>query len=214
MCRYYASLSCLYSAAANLCFVTTSPATPTWCSYNAVNGKPTCLDGDAQNGLLRGKYGFDGMIVSDCDAIHDAYRNGSSGHHYTKDAASATALGMRAGTDMDCGSSYKQGVAGAVEDGDLPVATLDTALIHTFTMRMRLGSFDAPARVPYTDISKYGPHTMDSTASRSLALQVAAPRDIACTYFLCPAVCVPRCVCAARYNGPSASKPPPPPLCG
>ena len=38
------------------------------CSYNAVNHLPTCLDGHAQNGILRGEFGFDGPIVSDCGA--------------------------------------------------------------------------------------------------------------------------------------------------
>ena len=33
--------------------------------YNAVNGKPTCLDERAQNGLLREEFGFGGMIVSE-----------------------------------------------------------------------------------------------------------------------------------------------------
>merc|ERR1719440_903597 len=42
------------------------------CSYNAVNGVPTCLDSHAQDDVLRGSFGFDGMIVSDCDSIADA----------------------------------------------------------------------------------------------------------------------------------------------
>jgi hypothetical protein len=45
------------------------------CSYNAVNGVPTCLDGHAQNTVLRGQFGFDGMIVSDCGALEDAWLN-------------------------------------------------------------------------------------------------------------------------------------------
>ena len=39
--------------------------------YNRVNGVPTCLDDQAQNGFLRKDLGFDGIIVSDCDAIGD-----------------------------------------------------------------------------------------------------------------------------------------------
>jgi hypothetical protein len=44
------------------------------CSYNAVNGVPTCLDGGAINGVLRSGLGFDGMVVSDCGAIEDAWQ--------------------------------------------------------------------------------------------------------------------------------------------
>jgi beta-glucosidase-like glycosyl hydrolase len=66
------------------------------CSYNSVNGIPTCLDGKAQNGLLRDQLGFEGLIVSDCDAIGDAYDS----HHYSKSAADAAAEGIKAGCDQ------------------------------------------------------------------------------------------------------------------
>ena len=66
------------------------------CSYNSVNGIPACLDGKAQNGFLRGELGFEGLIVSDCDAIGDAYDS----HHYVKTAADAAADGIKAGCDQ------------------------------------------------------------------------------------------------------------------
>ena len=69
-------------------------------SYNSVNGVPTCLDSGAINGTLRGEFGFGGMVVSDCDAIRDAWAAG--GHKYAGSAAQATALGMSAGTDQVC----------------------------------------------------------------------------------------------------------------
>jgi beta-glucosidase-like glycosyl hydrolase len=61
-----------------------------------VNGIPTCLDGKAQNGYLRDTLGFDGLIVSDCDAIGDAY----SPHHYSKSASAAAAEGIKGGCDQ------------------------------------------------------------------------------------------------------------------
>ena len=53
------------------------------CSYNEVNGVPTCLDDSAQNGWLRSSLGFGGLIVSDCDAVGDAYHT----HHYSANAS-------------------------------------------------------------------------------------------------------------------------------
>lgn len=65
-------------------------------SDNAVNGVPTCLDEKAQNGYLRETLGFDGLIVSDCDAIGDAYTS----HKYSATAADAAASGIKAGCDQ------------------------------------------------------------------------------------------------------------------
>lgn len=41
------------------------------CSYNAVNGKPSCASPELLQGLLRDKWGFDGFVVSDCGAVSD-----------------------------------------------------------------------------------------------------------------------------------------------
>lgn len=38
------------------------------CSYNAINGVPTCADPNLMNGVLRGKWNWDGFVVSDYDA--------------------------------------------------------------------------------------------------------------------------------------------------
>lgn len=50
------------------------------CSYNAVNGVPSCANDWLQNTIARGEWQFDGYITSDCDADDDVY----SAHHYTK----------------------------------------------------------------------------------------------------------------------------------
>ena len=109
-------------------------------SYNAVNGVPTCLDGGAQNGILREEFKFGGMIVSDCDAIADAWHS----HKFTGNGHNATALAILAGTDMDCGATFTQGAPGAISSGLLPVHALNTAVGRSLTMRFRLGEFDPP----------------------------------------------------------------------
>jgi beta-glucosidase-like glycosyl hydrolase len=51
------------------------------CSYNAVNGVPSCANSEFLNGVLRDQYGFDGMVVSDCgaiDHIHSQFKPGES----------------------------------------------------------------------------------------------------------------------------------------
>ena len=92
------------------------------CSYNEVNGVPTCLDADAQNGYLRKELGWDGVIFSDCDAIGDAYKT----HKYVGSAAAAAAEGIKNGCDMDCGSTYKaSNLAEAVSEGILATSDID-----------------------------------------------------------------------------------------
>lgn len=50
------------------------------CSYNAVNGKPSCASPELLQGLLRDKWGFNGFVVSDCGAVSDILWP----HHFTK----------------------------------------------------------------------------------------------------------------------------------
>eukprot|EP00755_Sulcionema_specki_P014599 Sspe_Gene.57144::Locus_31375_Transcript_1_1_Confidence_1.000_Length_2333::g.57144::m.57144 len=135
------------------------------CSYNAVNGIPTCLDSTAIGGLRR-EGGFSGVVVSDCDAIGDAYKN----HKYVKDAAEATAGGVKAGCDMDCGKTYNNGAKEAVAKGLLNETDLDNAMVNIFRMRMELGTFDPPSMVPYRTI---GSEHLDSPAARALSEQAA-----------------------------------------
>jgi len=50
------------------------------CSYNAVNGVPACMHSDEINGRMRDTWGFDGFVVSDCDALSDG-----ASHRYIVD---------------------------------------------------------------------------------------------------------------------------------
>ena len=52
---------------------------------------------------LRGDWGFKGFIVTDCDSIDDMI----TGHKKYPDAASASAAAVKAGADLDCGTTYK-----------------------------------------------------------------------------------------------------------
>jgi len=65
---------------------------------------PACLHGDIQNDLLRTAWGFAGSVVSDCDAIQDAYDQ----HKYSASPEAACAQGILGGCDQDCGGYYGQ----------------------------------------------------------------------------------------------------------
>ena len=134
------------------------------CAYNSVQGAPACANDELYR-LLRGKWGFNGYVVSDCGAIDDIFR----GHRYVMTIEQASALAVKAGTDLSCGSEYSYLVA-AVRNRLLSVADIDRALRRLLTARFELGMFDPPESVPYARIPI---SENDSEAHRQLALQAA-----------------------------------------
>lgn len=68
------------------------------CSYNQVNGKPTCADPNLLSGVIRGEWKLNGYIVSDCDSVYEFF----NGQHYTKTPEEAAATAILAGLDLNC----------------------------------------------------------------------------------------------------------------
>lgn len=143
--------------------VTQGHADSIMCAYNAVDHVPACASTLLLQDYLRTAWHFDGFVVSDCDAVSDVQR----GHHYAADAAHASAVSLKAGTDLDCGSAYSS-LGTAVSSGLLTEADLDTAVIRLFTARFRLGMFD-----PHGPYDKLSLADVDTEAHRRVALQVA-----------------------------------------
>jgi beta-glucosidase len=97
--------------------------------------------------ILRGEWGFDGHVVSDCGALTDIHAN----HKVTKDAAESAALALLAGCDLGCDHVYNY-IPEAIERGLITEKDMDRALERTLTTRFRLGMFDPPKMVPYASI--------------------------------------------------------------
>jgi len=135
------------------------------CAYNRLGGSPACGDRRLLQEILREGWGFPGYVVSDCDAVDDI----RAGHRLTADSAEAAAMGLRAGTDLNCGRAYAS-LPDAVRRGLVSERDVDTSLARLLRARFRLGMFDPPARVPYaaTPITEN-----DSPAHRALALEAA-----------------------------------------
>jgi beta-glucosidase len=135
------------------------------CAYNAVDGVPACASDMLLKQHLREAWNFQGYVVSDCDAVDDIY----SGHHYAHSLAEASAMAVKAGTDLDCGKSYAT-LADAVHQGLLSEEDISRAVTRLFTARFRLGMFDPPERVPF---SKTGMDQVESPEHQKLALEAA-----------------------------------------
>jgi beta-glucosidase len=143
------------------------------CAYNAINGQPACANQYLLQDQLRGKWGFQGYVVSDCDAVRDVAAN----HRYRPTQAQGAAISVIRGMDNECvtftsrfGEPVEKAYIDAVQQGFLPESTLDTALIRLFTARMKLGMFDSPDMVPYTKIDE---KELDSAEHRAQARKLA-----------------------------------------
>jgi len=145
--------------------ITEAKAYSIMCAYNRTNGEPCCSNKNLMVDILRGEWGFDGYVVSDCGAVYDIWH----GHKFVKTEADASALAVKAGTDLTCGTEYASLVQ-AVKNGLITEAEIDTSLKRLMTARFRLGMFDPPEMVPYARI----PFSQnDSPEHHQLALKTA-----------------------------------------
>jgi len=135
------------------------------CAYNRLDGTPACANSFLLRQTLRQRWGFQGYVVSDCDAVDDM----RTGHKVSGDSAVVAATALKAGDDLNCGRAYRN-LVDAVRRGLVTEAEVDTAVGRLFRARFRLGMFDPPERVPYAAIP-YGEN--DSPAHRALALETA-----------------------------------------
>ncbi|MDO5442591.1 MAG: glycoside hydrolase family 3 C-terminal domain-containing protein [Bacteroidia bacterium] len=135
-------------------------------SYNAVNHEPTSASELYLDTIARKTYGLYGYVTGDCAAIEDIY----TGHYYVETAEEATAEGLKAGVDSDCGSVYQRYAISALEKGLITMADIDRALVNMFTVRMRTGEFDPDPMVPY---SLYPASTVNSEKNQALAMETA-----------------------------------------
>jgi beta-glucosidase len=144
------------------------------CAYNAINGQPACANEFLLEKELRGAWGFQGYVVSDCGAVLDIF----NGHRYRPTQAQSTAISMERGMDNECvdfmakatdDHDYKPYID-AVQQGYLSQSAMDQALVRLFTARIKLGMFDPPGTDPYSHIDQ---SQLNSAAHRALALKIA-----------------------------------------
>ena len=136
------------------------------CAYQRIDGQPCCSQTRYEQQILRDEWGFDGLITSDCGAITDFL---PKWHNTAKDAAEASAKAILAGTDVECGSEYKN-LPEAVRRGDIKEADLDKSLRRLLIARFELGDFDNDDLNPWTKIPE---SVVACNAHKQLALDMA-----------------------------------------
>ena len=136
------------------------------CAYQRIDGQPCCSQTRYEQQILRDEWGFDGIITSDCGAIRDFLPRW---HNTAKDGAEASAQAVLAGTDVECGSEYRN-LPAAVKRGDIKESNLDRSLRRLLIARFELGDFDNDDLNPWTKIPE---NVVASKAHKQLALEMA-----------------------------------------
>ena len=93
------------------------------CAYNRLNGEPLCASPRMLRQVLRDGWGFDGYVVSDCDAVADIYKK----HNFKKTEEEGVALAVKMGTDLTCGYEYRA-LPAAIKQGLISEAEIDAAV--------------------------------------------------------------------------------------
>jgi beta-glucosidase len=136
------------------------------CAYQRIDGEPCCAQSRYEQQILRQEWGFQGLITSDCGAIRDFL---PQWHNVARDHAEAAAKAVKNGTDVECGSEYKN-LPEAVRRGDIAEADLDRSLRRLLTARFRVGDFDSDELVAWTKIPE---SVVASDQHKELAYRIA-----------------------------------------
>jgi beta-glucosidase len=135
-------------------------------AYNRTLDEPCCASKLLLEQVLRGEWGFDGHVVSDCGALSDFHNN----HKVTGDAAESAALALKNGCDLGCDTVF-DAIPEAIARGLITEAEVDRALERTLGTRFKLGMFDPAEAVPFASLSM---EVVACPAHRQLAYQAAA----------------------------------------
>ena len=137
------------------------------CAYQRFEGKPCCTSDRLLIDILRNKWGYDGLVVTDCDAINNFFNKGQ--HETHKDPLSATVDAVLNGTDLECGK-VMMNLTDGLKKGLIKESDLDQHLRKTLTGRFELGMFDPADRLPW---AKLGENVISSREHNQTATQAA-----------------------------------------
>ena len=137
------------------------------CAYNRYEGKPCCTSDRLLVDILRRKWGYDAIVLTDCDAINNFYNRGQ--HETHKGPLEASVDAVLNGTDLECGKVFMV-LTEALEKGLIQESTLDYHLRKTLYGRFELGMFDPAEMLPWANLA---PEVISSESNNDLATQAA-----------------------------------------
>jgi beta-glucosidase len=135
-------------------------------SFNILNGVPATASSFLQRDILKGKWKFDGFVVTDWGSIKEMVTHG-----YAKDGKEAAEKAVKAGSDMDMESyNYVNDLVQLVKDGKVNESLIDDAARRILRVKFELGLFDDPYK--YCDEAREKA-TIGNTANNDGVLDMA-----------------------------------------
>ena len=133
-------------------------------AFNDINGVPCSVNGWLLKKVLREQWGFDGMTVSDANAIAECVNHGIA-----EDRREAAVQALEAGMDMDMTSNcFIENLTEALKDGEVSMEALDRAVGDILRVKFEMGLFEHPYRA-----SAEREEAQLSQENRALALEAA-----------------------------------------
>jgi len=137
------------------------------CAYNRYEDKPCCTSDRLLVEILRNKWGYDAIVLTDCDAINNFYNKGQ--HETHKDPLSASVDAVLNGTDLECGKVFMV-LTEALQKGLIDESVLNQHLRKTLMGRFELGMFDPAEMLPWANLKE---DVISSESNNELATQAA-----------------------------------------
>ncbi|MBA3596834.1 MAG: glycoside hydrolase family 3 C-terminal domain-containing protein [Methylibium sp.] len=137
-------------------------------AFTDLNGVPMTAHVPLLRDWLRGEMGFDGVIVSDYNAIAELIKHGVAA-----DLVDAAVLALKAGVDIDMmADAYRKGLPVALEQGRVTIDEIDACVRRVLRLKEQLGLFDDPYRRGAT------PEPAEAVAERHALARDVARRAI------------------------------------
>ena len=136
-------------------------------AYCEVDGVPCHASPELFETILRGEWGFDGLLASDYMGVEML----ATAHHLTADLGEAARLALAAGVDAELPRTVAYGapLARALDDGRVDEALLEAAVGRVLRMKFRLGLFERPSIAVPTAAALHELEAAESEAARALA---------------------------------------------
>ena len=132
-------------------------------AFHDIAGEPMSSSRRLLTELVRERWGFEGIYVSDYDAVGELVAHGIAA-----DMVEAAALALKAGMDLDMMSpAYPQHLKTALDRGLVSIADIDAAVLRVLRVKERLGLFEAP-------YGRGSAAARPKTEARALAREAAA----------------------------------------
>ncbi|MDM0047591.1 glycoside hydrolase family 3 N-terminal domain-containing protein [Variovorax sp. J22R115] len=172
-------------------------------AFTDLNGVPMTAHIPLLRGWLRGEMGFDGVIVSDYNAIAELIKHGVAA-----DLVDAAVLALKAGVDIDMmADAYRKGLPIALEQGRVTIEEIDACVRRVLRLKEALGLFDDPYRrgaTPEPEAVVAERHALARDVARRAVVMLKNERDTLPLPAAAKALCVigPLADASTEMKGP------------